>query len=199
MNFDQFQSGAAKTAAELPVEKPPWPKETPAHSRHQILAALRGAMGMSGEANEVIEHLKKVLFQGHDYDKRIVYGETADVLWYIAVLCEDMGWHLEDMAYYVLAKLRARYPQSHFCQACSRERNEGFETQGLPRPKPETALHTPEDCEGGSLPRRFGEAIVVASPSTPASSVQEVQGFLEDLADDYLGPCKWGQKGDCKC
>jgi NTP pyrophosphatase (non-canonical NTP hydrolase) len=67
-------------------------------------------IGLSGEAGELGNKVKKFLFQGHDFDKPAVFEEIGDCLWYIALACEAIGVNLEDVAQYNIDKLMQRYP-----------------------------------------------------------------------------------------
>ena len=71
---------------------------------------LNGAMGLNGEAGEVIDLLKKHLFQGHDLDIDHIAKECGDVLWYLAVLAKGLGYDLDEIAEMNKAKFRKRYP-----------------------------------------------------------------------------------------
>lgn len=75
------------------------------------LMLLNGILGMNGEAGEVADILKKHLFQGHELDAEKIMNEAGDVLWYIALVAESLGYTLEQFAEFNLAKLRARYPK----------------------------------------------------------------------------------------
>ena len=77
---------------------------------------LNGAMGLNGEAGEVIDILKKYIFQGHDLDKEHIGKELGDCLWYIAIAAKGAGYMLDEIAEMNKAKLRSRYP-------------DGFETE----------------------------------------------------------------------
>ena len=71
---------------------------------------LNGAMGLNGEAGEVIDLLKKHLFQGHDLDVEHIAKECGDCLWYLAVLAKGLGYELDEIAEMNKSKLRKRYP-----------------------------------------------------------------------------------------
>ena len=45
---------------------------------------LNAAMGLCGESGEVIDLVKKHLFQGHDLDDEKLIKELGDVAWYLA-------------------------------------------------------------------------------------------------------------------
>jgi len=70
------------------------------------------ALGLSGEAGEVAEKIKKLL---RDHDGNItpeyaaeVAKEIGDVLWYCAALSADIGYSLGDIAEINVQKLTKR-------------------------------------------------------------------------------------------
>ena len=69
-----------------------------------------GAMGLCGEAGEVIDLIKKWVFQGHELYKEDVEQELGDVLWYAAILCEGIGTTMEEVMQKNIEKLKRRYP-----------------------------------------------------------------------------------------
>lgn len=75
------------------------------------LQVLNAALGMSGEAGEVLEHCKKNLFQGHAFDREHVIKEIGDVCWYIVEMCDALDVELSDVFARNIAKLKARYPE----------------------------------------------------------------------------------------
>lgn len=95
MTLDEYQLLAART--DTPMDK---------------LNALRNAtMGMVGEAAETLEHMKKVLDQGHELDVDKLIEEGGDTLWYVAKLARACGITLEELAQRNIDKLRRRYPE----------------------------------------------------------------------------------------
>ena len=75
------------------------------------LAQLQnGLMGLNGEAGECIDILKKVLFQGHELDREHLAEELGDVLWYVAISADALGYPLERIMIMNRDKLVARYP-----------------------------------------------------------------------------------------
>ena len=70
------------------------------------------ALGLVGEAGEVAEKIKKII---RDQDGKLTEGnkveigkELGDVLWYIAIMAEEMGITLQQVAEDNLAKLMSR-------------------------------------------------------------------------------------------
>lgn len=68
------------------------------------------ALGIAGEAGEVADYVKKVIFHGHILDRENLCKELGDTLWYVAVLANEAGLTLEEVAKVNIAKLRKRYP-----------------------------------------------------------------------------------------
>jgi len=70
------------------------------------------ALGLAGETGEVIEHVKKMYRDSSrvlDAERRAkLIKEIGDVLWYIAVLTEDLGIPLSEVAETNIAKLKSR-------------------------------------------------------------------------------------------
>lgn len=71
---------------------------------------VNGAMGLCGEAGEVIDLIKKWVFQGHELCQDDVVEELGDALWYAAILCEGIGLSMEEVMQKNIEKLKKRYP-----------------------------------------------------------------------------------------
>lgn len=70
------------------------------------------ALGLAGEAGEVVEKVKKI-FRNHngvitDEWRDAIKRELGDVLWYVAMLSQDFGFTLEEVAQTNLEKLASR-------------------------------------------------------------------------------------------
>lgn len=68
------------------------------------------ALGLAGEVGEVVDHVKKHLFQGHSIDLDHLKNELGDVLWYFSLACEACNFDLPDIMATNVAKLQKRYP-----------------------------------------------------------------------------------------
>ena len=97
MTFNEYQTEAMRTASGM-CEK----------CNDNLI--LNGAMGLNGEAGEVIDILKKYMFQGHKLDTEHIAKELGDCLWYIAVCAKGAGYTLDEIAQINVNKLRNRYP-----------------------------------------------------------------------------------------
>lgn len=79
-------------------------------SLSQMEQLQNGVMGLTGEAGECADLLKKHLFQGHELDKTHFAKELGDVAWYLAVSADALGCSLEAIFQMNVVKLKARYP-----------------------------------------------------------------------------------------
>lgn len=69
------------------------------------------ALGLTGEAGEVAEHIKKHLFHERTLDDgSALLNECGDVLWYLDRLLRALGYDLEDAMEANTNKLDARHP-----------------------------------------------------------------------------------------
>jgi len=71
---------------------------------------LNGVLGLAGESGEVADHIKKAIFQGHEMDNNHIADELGDVLWYVAIMAEGIGFTLEEIMEMNIGKLKKRYP-----------------------------------------------------------------------------------------
>ena len=72
---------------------------------------LHFGLGISTEAGELLDALKKSWFYGKPLDLVNIREELGDLLWYIAALHQRMGWDMELTMEANIAKLRKRYPE----------------------------------------------------------------------------------------
>lgn len=97
MTFDEYQKQALTTAKnhyDPLMEKTIW------------------AMGVAGEAGEVVEKWKKIVAYKEgvvsEDDLNDLAKELGDVVWYIAVMAHTLGLSFEDIMQRNVAKLRDR-------------------------------------------------------------------------------------------
>lgn len=69
-----------------------------------------GAIGLVTESAEIIDAIKKAKFYGKQLDRVNVVEELGDCMWYLAVLCDELGVSFEDLWEKNIAKLKVRYP-----------------------------------------------------------------------------------------
>jgi NTP pyrophosphatase (non-canonical NTP hydrolase) len=97
---------------------------------------INGCLGLTGEAGEVADMVKKHLFQGHDISLDKFLKELGDVRWYLEVLAHWAGCTMEEIEEINIHKLRSRYPNG-FSHQASKERKDT-----APVPK---VLHHPSE------------------------------------------------------
>ena len=74
---------------------------------------LTAAIGAGSECGEFEEIVKKIVFQGKDYneDSRFhMKRELGDILWYVANAATALGYTLDEIVEGNIAKLESRYP-----------------------------------------------------------------------------------------
>lgn len=78
---------------------------------------LHAVLGMTGEAGETADIVKKAMCYGKPLDEKAlakIKEEAGDCLWYIAgPLCRALGCTFEDLAMGMVEKLRKRYPEKY--------------------------------------------------------------------------------------
>lgn len=112
MDFSEYQKSASITANKSLAENE---------------SLICSALGLTGEAGEFADLVKKWRYQGHDFDFDKAKKELGDVLWYLALAASSMGLSLDDVAQTNIDKLKARY-NGEFTAAKSVNR----QTQPLP-------------------------------------------------------------------
>jgi len=97
MTFDEYQKLALKTA----------------HNEYEpLMEKTIWAMGVAGEAGEVVEKWKKIVAYKKgvvsDEDLAELAKELGDVIWYIAVLAHSLGLSFDDVMERNIRKLADR-------------------------------------------------------------------------------------------
>jgi hypothetical protein len=72
---------------------------------------LHGTMGVDTESGELTDSLKKHMFYGKPLDLVNINEEIGDLLWYIALICNECNFSFEDIMKRNIDKLKARYPE----------------------------------------------------------------------------------------
>ena len=89
---------------------------------------MTAAFGISAEAGEFTEVIKKIFLQGKPYNKDNVFHlkrELGDICWYIAQACMALDTTFEEVLQMNYEKLSARYPEGTFDVFRSENRVEG--------------------------------------------------------------------------
>lgn len=97
---------------------------------------LHGAMGCCTESGELLDALKKACFYGRSLDLTNVKEEIGDILWYVAIIIDELGTTFEDIMEINIEKLKARYP-GQFTEEAAYDRNLKIEHEVMVKlPKP---------------------------------------------------------------
>ena len=89
---------------------------------------LTAAVGMSAEAGEFTEVVKKIIFQGKPVNEENLFHlkrELGDIMWYVAQACMGLNVSLDEVIEMNVDKLKARYPGGEFDVHHSENRTEG--------------------------------------------------------------------------
>ena len=89
---------------------------------------LTAALGMSAEAGEFTEVVKKIILQGKPYTEENVFHmrrELGDLCWYMAQACIALDISFDAVLQMNYEKLSARYPEGTFNIERSENRKEG--------------------------------------------------------------------------
>ncbi len=72
---------------------------------------FNACLGLSGEVGEFNGMIKKWIFNEKPLDVEHAKKEAGDICWYLAMLCESLGWSLDEIMQMNVDKLKARYPE----------------------------------------------------------------------------------------
>jgi len=89
---------------------------------------LTAALGLTAEAGEFTEVVKKIVFQGKPYNEDNVFHmkrELGDICWYIAQACMALDTTFDEIIEMNVDKLKKRYPGGEFNVHQSENRQEG--------------------------------------------------------------------------
>lgn len=97
MTFDEYQKVALTTAA---------------NDKDPLMAKTIWAMGVAGEAGEVVEKWKKIVAykegEVSEEDLAELAKELGDVVWYVAVMADSLGLKFDDVMQRNVKKLADR-------------------------------------------------------------------------------------------
>lgn len=80
---------------------------------------LHAAQGLNTEAGEAMDALKKHFMYSKPMDLVNFQEELGDVLWYIGMICERLGWDMGELMEHNIKKLQVRFPDKFTEEAVS--------------------------------------------------------------------------------
>ena len=83
---------------------------------------MHGAIGLTTEAGEFIDALKKHVFYGKELDRVNLAEEMGDLFWYLAIIADELKIDFESVMKTNIEKLKARYGEK-FCEDKAENRN----------------------------------------------------------------------------
>jgi NTP pyrophosphatase (non-canonical NTP hydrolase) len=89
---------------------------------------LTGAVGINSEGGEIMEIVKKLMFQGKPWNDETIYHikrELGDVMWYVTQCLLALDVSLDEIIAMNVEKLEKRYPGGEFDPWYSENREEG--------------------------------------------------------------------------
>lgn len=107
MTADEYQGLAGRTLIDGPDAE---------YTGAEIMLVWN-ALGLAGEAGEVADTLKKVVFHRHALDRDELIKELGDVLWYVAALCSKLDVPMSEVMARNIDKLKKRYPAGYSSDA----------------------------------------------------------------------------------
>ena len=89
---------------------------------------LTGAVGINSEGGEIMEIVKKLIFQHKPWTEETIFHlkrELGDVMWYVVQCLIALDCSMEEIVGMNVDKLKARYPGGEFDPFYSEHRQEG--------------------------------------------------------------------------
>ena len=93
-----------------------------------VCKLLTAALGLTAEAGEFTEVVKKIVFQGKPYNEENIFHmkrELGDICWYLAQAFMALDTDFNEILEMNVDKLKARYPGGEFDVHKSENRKEG--------------------------------------------------------------------------
>lgn len=104
MEPKDYMEATSKTAKQFPEPHTMFPHE---------MDMLHAAMGMSTEANEILDSMKKHIYYGKRVCLTNMKEELGDILWYLFQMMRCIGTDFGEVASMNIKKLAARYPKGY--------------------------------------------------------------------------------------
>ena len=116
--FEQYKNFVKKVTSDTSHDTPLFNERlTELNDEINVAQLLTATYGIAGEAGEINDLTKKILFHGkpwNDENKAKMLSEVGDMFWYLTHLMEVLGVEVEDVLDYNIKKLESRYPGGKF-------------------------------------------------------------------------------------
>lgn len=89
------------------------------------------AMLLTSEAGEVATEVKRFVVYGKDLDRLNIKEELGDIMWGVALMCDTLGFTLEEVMEKNIAKLETRYPEKKFDAGRAIDRDKEAEQEAM--------------------------------------------------------------------
>lgn len=76
-------------------------------------ALLHGCLGIAAEGGELLAEMQRWIWYKKPLDTNNVKEELGDVLWYVAEVCNALGWSMEEVMAANIEKLKIRFPEKY--------------------------------------------------------------------------------------
>jgi len=91
---------------------------------HHNVRRLHAEIGISSEAGEISGAIKKSIFYGQELNIENIKEECGDLLWYMAILLNEIGSSFDEVMEQNIIKLKKRYPSGKFTEKDALERKD---------------------------------------------------------------------------
>jgi len=126
--YKEFVKGVTSKESEQLSEMFYAIKDNESKSDVNMPLLLTGGIGLSSEAGELNEIIKKCIFQGKPLNDETVFHckrELGDIMWYWITSCRALGLDPNEVIEENINKLKSRYPGGEFDAHYSENRKEG--------------------------------------------------------------------------
>jgi len=126
--YKEFVKGVTSKESEQLSEMFYAIKDNESKSDVNMSLLLTGGIGLSSEAGELNEIIKKCIFQGKPLNDETVFHckrELGDIMWYWINSCRALGLDPNEVIEENINKLKSRYPGGEFDAHYSENRKEG--------------------------------------------------------------------------
>lgn len=83
----------------------------------------QAGMGLAGETGEVVDLIKKIIFQKKPLDKEKLKEELGDIFWYLAYIIDILEISPEKILEDNINKLKIRYPDGFSTKSANERRD----------------------------------------------------------------------------